>query len=250
VRLSRLHPGGEPVTAEEAMGDLRLAELAGPERPYVIVNFVASLDGRATVDGRSAGLSDEADRRVFHLLRTQTDAVMAGTRTMATERYGRMVRDPGARGRRAAAGLPPDPAALLVTRSGAVPWEIPLFEAPAQRVHVFSPAPLEPPETAATVDIRSVPDEGALGHALRIARTEFGVRSVLCEGGPRLFSALLRENLADELFLTVAPQLSGGGEAPAITAGPALASPLKLELVWALEAEGTLFLRYRTGNPA
>lgn len=76
-------------------------------------------------------------------------------------------------------------------------------------------------------------------HALRGE----GVRAVLCEGGPRLHGSLQAAGLVDELFLTIAPKLSGG-EAPRILEGelPAVAS---LELVWLLEEDGELFARYR-----
>jgi riboflavin biosynthesis pyrimidine reductase len=70
------------------------------------------------------------------------------------------------------------------------------------------------------------------------------VRALLCEGGPTLLGALLHERLVDELFLTLAPQLAGGGDGPTISSGPALAEPAALELVWALERAGSLYLRY------
>jgi riboflavin biosynthesis pyrimidine reductase len=70
-----------------------------------------------------------------------------------------------------------------------------------------------------------------------------GVRALLCEGGPTLHAALQAEGLVDELFLTIAPKLSGGG-APRILDGP-LPGVVEMELVWLLEDEGELFARYR-----
>ena len=70
------------------------------------------------------------------------------------------------------------------------------------------------------------------------------VRSLLCEGGPTLFGALLQEDLVDELFVSLAPKVTGGGTAPAISAGPELAELCALSIVWALELDGTLYLRY------
>jgi len=80
----------------------RLGDEPGPlpaERPYTFVNFVASLDGRATVSGRSAPLSDPGDRALFHVLREAVDAVMAGTGTLRVERYGRVIKSAEARRR-------------------------------------------------------------------------------------------------------------------------------------------------------
>jgi riboflavin biosynthesis pyrimidine reductase len=69
------------------------------------------------------------------------------------------------------------------------------------------------------------------------------VRSLLCEGGPSLFSAMLLDSLIDELFLTLAPKLVGG-DGMGITTGRPLDELADARLVCALEQEGTLFLRY------
>jgi len=74
--------------------DLDLASLAPSDRPYVVLNMVASVDGRATLDGRSAALGGPADKAVFFELRASVDAVLAGTGTLRAEGYGRLVRKP------------------------------------------------------------------------------------------------------------------------------------------------------------
>jgi riboflavin-specific deaminase-like protein len=244
-RFRRLLPGPGTVTARELLDGVDVVGRAHPELPYTIVNFVASADGRAAYNGRSAPLSDPGDRVMFHGLRERVDAVLAGTGTMRTERYGRLVRDPARRARRAASGLAPDPIACVITRSGDVPVEIPLFADPGSRIVVFSPR--EPALDGASARVEVVkldPGELTLTTALRRLRSDFDVRALLCEGGPTVFSALLLEDLVDELFMTIAPRLTGGGTDPPVTAGSALTEPASLALVWALEREGTVFLRY------
>jgi riboflavin biosynthesis pyrimidine reductase len=71
------------------------------------------------------------------------------------------------------------------------------------------------------------------------------VRSVLCEGGPHLNSALFHENLVDELFLCVSPRIAGEPDQPASLEGLALPEPVDLDLVTLHEAEQHLFFRYR-----
>ena len=78
---------------------------------------MATVDGAATVAGRTAPMSDAADRQLFHQLRTRVDAVLVGAGTVRAERYGRLVRDAGRREQRAARGLEPDPLAVVVSRS-------------------------------------------------------------------------------------------------------------------------------------
>jgi len=70
-----------------------------------------------------------------------------------------------------------------------------------------------------------------------------GIRALLCEGGPRLHDSLQAANLVDELFLTIAPKLSGGA-GPTILEGE-LPQVAELELAWLLERDGELFARYR-----
>jgi riboflavin biosynthesis pyrimidine reductase len=88
------------------------------------------------------------------------------------------------------------------------------------------------------------PAELTLTAVLRHLRSDYGIRSLLCEGGPTMFGALLHERVADELFLTIAPKLTGGGAGPTITAGPELLELEQLEPIWALERNSSLFLRY------
>jgi riboflavin biosynthesis pyrimidine reductase len=80
-----------------------------------------------------------------------------------------------------------------------------------------------------------------LAALLRSLREE-GVRALLCEGGPTLHGSLQALGVVDDLFLTIAPKLSGGG-APRILEGT-LPAILPLELSWLLEDGGELFARY------
>jgi 5-amino-6-(5-phosphoribosylamino)uracil reductase len=234
------------VAIGDSLGSLKLAALARDQRPYTIVNFVVSADGRATFQGRSGLLGDEADSAVFHGLREQVDGVLAGTGTLRTERYGRLVRDPARRERRERSGLSPEPLACVFTRSGDVPTEIPLFDEPQARIVVFTPGDLDPSAYGAQVEvIRLDPGELTLTTMMRRLRSDYEVRSLLCEGGPTVFGALLQERLVDELFLTVAPKLTGGGPGPTASSGPELAELQQLALIWGLERNGSLFLRYR-----
>lgn len=247
LELHQLTPVDRLVETQQLLSGLELESRAPEDRPYTIINFIASADGRAAFQGRSAPLGDSADRDVFHGLREQVDAVMAGTVTVGVERYGRVTRDPVRRERRAQAGRTPEPLMCMITRSGRVPTEAPLFAEPEARVVVFGPAETEVEQTAARVELVTLdPGEMTLTTALRILRADFGVRSLLCEGGPTLFGALLEEGLVDELFLTLAPKLTGGGTSPTISAGPELNELVSLELVWALEHDSSLYLRYAT----
>ena len=242
--LREVVPPGPEGSPRSFYTGLRLAEMAPADRPYVICNFVSSADGKASFAGRTASLGGDGDRAVFHLLRTQADAVLAGTRTLEVERYGAMIRDPEMVRIRLDEGRCAQPLAVVVSRSGRVPFDIPLFEDPGSRVVLYVPDGTEPPPCAAELIVHSMPGpEPSFAPVLKSLREEHDVGSLLCEGGPTLFGAMLSEGLVDELFLTLAPALVGGGE-EALSAGPPLAEMVRLDLKRALERDGHLFLRY------
>ena len=246
MELRQLLPEPGRVDVAALLAGLKLGARAGQERPYVVANFISSADGRATFQNRSGRLGDPADRFLFHGLREQVDAVFAGTRTLAVERYGRVIRDPEGRRRRERSGRSPEPLAVVITRSGDVPTDIPLFAEPEARIVVFCATPVDLSGCAAQVElVRVDPGELTLTTALRRLRSDFGVQSLLCEGGPTLFGSLLDEHLVDELFLTLAPKLVGGGAAPTISSGTELKELQAMDVVWELEHDGALYLRYR-----
>jgi riboflavin biosynthesis pyrimidine reductase len=155
------------------------------------------------------------------------------------------VRRPERRAQRAALGLAEDPVAVVLTRSGDVPWSAPLFDAPEQRVAVVT-APGRarvPAAVRAQVDVVELEDPSP-GPALRALREHHGLRAVLCEGGPTLNRGLLADGVLDELFLTVAPLLVAGEEDRGIVAGPLLDAPAELALRHVCRHGDELLLRY------
>ena len=243
--LNQLFPTPRRVDARRLLEELNLSADVPVDRPYTIANFVASADGHAAYRGRSRWLSDGADRELFHGLREHVDAILVGTGTLRVERYGRIVPDAERRRRRAASGLSPDPIACVISRSGDVPTDIPLFDDPASRILVFTPTGLDTSGLRAKVEVvRLDPGELTLTTMMRRLRSGYDVRTLLCEGGPTLFGALLQADLVDELFVSLAPKLTGGGNAPSITSGPELADLRLLHLIWVLELESALYLRY------
>jgi len=209
----------------------------------LVTNFAETVDGKATLHGRSGQIGSDTDTEMLVCLRTRVDAVMIGAGTMRAERYGRPIADPGKRGRRERRGFSQDPLLVIVSGRLDIPWDAPVFEDRGARVLIFSTSDAEPPETLA--EVRVVRHEGSvdLAKALAYLRTERGVRAVLCEGGPRLHAQLIDAALVDELFVTHAPKLVGG-DGPGLAVGlPELERPL--EVVWLLEQDGELFARYR-----
>jgi riboflavin biosynthesis pyrimidine reductase len=222
VDLRRLFPDQATVTVDEAASGLGFSERARADRPYIAVNMVSSADGKATLEGRTAPMSAPADRELFHHLRTQADGILVGAGTVRVERYGRVTKSDELQAKREAQGVRADALAVIVTRSGDLPEDLPLF-------------------TQTPDAVRLIPD---LVAGLAALRSE-GIRSLLCEGGPHLNSTLFAEGLVDELFLTVAPTVAGPGESLTIVEGRAIPEAVDVELLTVHEADGHLFMRYR-----
>jgi riboflavin-specific deaminase-like protein len=241
-----IHPERAPTSPEELAAGMRLHELAPAERPYLGINMVSSLDGKATIDWRTKGLSSDVDRRLFHHLRTQADAVMVGAGTAREERYGRMTKNDELRQKRVDEGFVPDALAVVVSGRLDLPPDLPLLNDPEQRVVVATGSEKSIPGVGGQVEYARVGDD--LPRLMAYLHERHGVRSVLCEGGPTLNSFLFAAGIVDELFLTLNPKLIGGAAALTIVAGRELVEPMELDLVSVAEAEGELFTRWRIGR--
>jgi riboflavin biosynthesis pyrimidine reductase len=190
--------------------------------------MISTSDGRATLGGRTERISSETDRALFHSLRTQVDAVMVGTGTIAIERYGPLARRPEVRRHRAAMELSVD---------------APLFQDPDTHVVVLTHSDREPPPCRCRLTVERLPGEDLdLVAGAATLRGRHGVRAMLLEGGPTVLAAMVNAGLVDELFLSISPLLVGGDE-PSLLEGTALDPPRRLALVSVLEEEGYLFLR-------
>lgn len=119
-------------------------------------NFVGSADGKATAGGRTAPLAGAGDKAAFHLLRTQVDAVLAGTGTLGIERYGVPVRDERLVEIRLGEGRPAQPLTVIISRSGDIPFEIPLFADARSRIVLSAPNGTAVPDCAAEVTAHEV----------------------------------------------------------------------------------------------
>ena len=259
--FARLLPPGPATGATELVEGLDLAargraHAEARELPYLVLNMASTLDGRASIDGRSGAIGNRADHELFHALRAGVDAVIAGAGTVRAERYGRIVAEQSARRARLRRGLSEEPLACIVSGRLSLPLEVPLLSEPDARVVIVTSSAASLPATPAHVRyVRAARDgELDLALAMRELHDRFQVRTLLCEGGPHLNAQLLLAGLVDELFLSLAPKLAGGehgtGEALRILAGAGFAAPVELELLGALENDSHLFLRYAVRSPA
>ncbi len=216
-----------------------------PAGRHLRVNFIESLDGAVTVDGRSEPLGSPGDKRIFDLLRALADAVLVGQGTAAAEGYGPITPETRVGRLRAALGRPPTAPVVVVSGRASLDPRGPLVGGPSPTVCVTCEG-ADPDRRAALreagVDVLVCGGDAVdLPTALdRLA--ERGLEHLVCEGGPLLLHAALTAGVVDELDLSLSPALVGGGNRLLETA---LGTPGALELRQVLEEDGMLFTRYR-----
>lgn len=245
--MDGLMPAGPQDFGELAESLLR-SPPPGDGVPYVVCNFISTLDGRATVGGSTEALGSHTDARVVMRLRTFADAVLIGAGTMRVERYDRMLPVLRLRGYREQIGLPADPLTVIVTTRMDLPWDAGLFSEGHGQVILATSSSREPPATATEVETIRYEGDVDLRALLAHLRRERGIETLVCEGGPTVLGGLLRLGLIDDLFLTHNPVLVGDGERGLLHGR--LPEPVATELSWALAAEGELFSRWRLDRPA
>ncbi|WP_157008950.1 pyrimidine reductase family protein [Agromyces laixinhei] len=216
------------------------------EKRCVRMNFVASLDGAATLDGRSGGLGDESDRLAMQVLRALADVVLVGAGTVRVEGYGGLAVSEADAAWRTARGLPEQPRLAVVSSSLDLDPASAFFTAAATRpivvTHAAAPE-ARGAELARVADVVVAGERAVELHGMLDALADRGLRQVLCEGGPHLFGALLEEDLVDELCLSLSPTLVGGAAGRIVRGAPELAR--RMHLVHARPAGDLLLLRYR-----
>lgn len=232
------------LTADDGDADLAERYAYPPDGGWLRANMVASLDGAAQRDERSAGLGGPADRRLFLLLRGLADAVLVGAGTVRAEGYG-PVRPTGDWGG-VRAGRPPVPPLAIVSRSLDIDFDAPVFAEAEARTIVLTAASADPVRLKAARERADVIVAGAetLDFPAAVAALAArGHRRLLCEGGPGVLAQVVAAGLLDELCLTLSPQLLGGNPAR-ILAGPPVPVPAELSLADVLRDDDFLFLRY------
>jgi riboflavin biosynthesis pyrimidine reductase len=241
----------------------------GFEEPCLFANFVASVDGVVAIpslpmSNKLIAAGSTADRFVMGLLRACADVVMVGSGTLASSPRGLWTPEqafPAAAGAfselRARLGRQGDPEVAILSSSGRVDPEHPVFERGAVVLTCEVGAERLAGKLPASAIVPLAPQGLIEAPRLVEALRERGHRLILSEGGPHAIGPLFEAGLVDELFLTVSPVLTGRTDgdprlalvedADLVPGGPAAATVL------GVRREGDhLFLRYaltRDGHP-
>lgn len=246
----------------------------GRPRPYVIANFVSTLDGivsfnlQGQLQGKEISGSNQGDRFIMGLLRASADAVIVAASTFRAGGLNALWAPesicPAAEGwfrhyRKNTLKKPVYPLVVIVTASGHLNLASATFH--KSEIPVLIVTTEEGNRRLTELGVEGFPNvrvkrfSGATQRIapaliLKLLSREFGVRLLLHEGGPTFFAEFLAARFVDELFLTVAPQIAGSISAhprPNLVSGVEF-SPATApwwNLLSAKQAGSHLYLRFR-----
>lgn len=190
-------------------------------RPWVVMKAAMSLDGKiACRGGESRWITGEAARRSVHELRSQVGAVLVGVGTAIQDRPRLTDRRRGERRQ---------PLKVVLDSELRIPLDSPLVTEEPQRLVVFCSG------RASDVTAEHLAAQGAtvinLGPSLELESVLMelgarGVRSVLVEGGSKVFTAFHRCGLVHEYALFYAPIFIGGADSLGVLGGGSVARPM------------------------
>jgi riboflavin-specific deaminase-like protein len=199
-------------------------------RPFVFINVATTLDGKLAPENRKfVPFGSKRDLDLLYETRARADAVLMGARTVdsAPGHYG-----PGPakyRRMRLQRGLPEYNLRVIVSGRGTLSPKADIFR------YRFSPIIVLTSARASVRNLRSLrraaDDVEIFGDkeinfekAFRWLEKKWRVKKILCEGGGELNATLIRQNLVDEIYVTVCPLIFGGRRAPTLADGEGITS--------------------------
>jgi riboflavin biosynthesis pyrimidine reductase len=220
-----------PVLATNYGGGFVLPQEAR-EHPYVIANFVETLDGIVSYNapGQTGGgpISGDSpqDKMVMGLLRASADAVIFGSSSLRQDanhpRIPAFISPAFAAEydalRTQQGKIERMPISVVMTASGHIDLNDKTFHTPGLRAVIATTeqgqaylAPQVLPEGTEVRIVKTYGDKDEISpvEVLSLLARDYGVHTVLYEGGPTLLASFLAQGIVDELFLTLSPQIAG-----------------------------------------
>lgn len=200
---------------------------ARPERPYTLIDMVATIDGKIVAGERGEDVSDlgsAVDHAVLRSLEDRVDGVLVGAGTLRATAHGW---NPRTRFR------------IVVSRSGRIDPAHSFFAGGAGLVA----APAGAFRAEAGLEPLGSNEPAEIGALLR----QRGCERLLILGGSQINGLFLAADLVDEIFLTVTPRIKLGTGLPTLAEGPAFPRErlAKFNLIEHHAVGDELFLRYR-----
>ncbi len=202
----------------------------------VIINVAMTLDGKIdNIARQGAKISSDADWERVDRLRAESDAILVGGRTLLGEDPRLTVKSAALRDERVARGFEPDPVKVGIVSKATLSAKSRFLSAEAGKVIIFTT------EQTSSEQLALLREAGAVVCVLGKKRVdlvaaltfleEWGIESLMVEGGGGMNAAFLTAGLVDEVHVYIAPMIFGGATAPTLADGKGVLDGEKLSLV-------------------
>lgn len=245
--IERLFPAPATLSADGLEKEMHAPPASRPRdgRPWVSFNFVSSIDGAVSVDGRSGELGNAMDQRLFMLLRHTAHVIVVGAQTIRAEGYGGALLSPEAQQWRTSHGLAAHPPLAIVSGSLDLDPGMDVFTQAPVRPLVFTLESAPQDRRKALSAVADVVDSGRDGLDIKHLVDQLaarGLTNIHCEGGPKLLGTFAAADRVDELSLTLSPLLVGGRAGRISGSAEACVRAMVLDRL--MKDGSMLFLRY------
>lgn len=222
-------------------------------RPFVYINMVCTVDGKATAPDSYLPLSGPYDKEGMLQLRSHADALIQGAETAQQYPMRKYLSNPRLMETRSRLGLPETLPFIIASNRSKFDPNSPLFQDLKANQGLFRPLLLLPFHAQPANEVKEVCEIAQFGDeqldlqaAMKFLASR-GIQRLLCEGGPSFNHSLISQQIADDLFLTIGPKIIGQSTALTIVHGPLLepSEAPALELLQTQQFGNELMLRYR-----
>ncbi|MBI2447474.1 MAG: bifunctional diaminohydroxyphosphoribosylaminopyrimidine deaminase/5-amino-6-(5-phosphoribosylamino)uracil reductase RibD [Candidatus Omnitrophica bacterium] len=194
--------------------------------PFVSLKMAETLDGKiATISGDSKWVTGEPARNYVHKLRSEVDAVMVGANTVLRDNPLLTCRN----------GKEPhrQPARIIVDSKLRLPSQMKVFcnhspviiaavtDSPKRKAEAFEK------KGVMVLTVKGKSGKVALRALMKRLAKEFGITSIMIEGGGELAASALNEGLVDKCLFFISPSIIGGRDAITPVEGEGIAKMSK-----------------------
>jgi len=178
-------------------------------RAWCAVKVALSLDGKmAATDGQSKWITGPEARKLAHSMRANHDGILVGGGTVKRDDPELTVRN--VRG--------PDTTRIILSSHYGIPNNSKLAQtARTVKTILVTLESVDPPDDIEGIDLLKLPDRGngtIDPKELLESLLNFGIQSLLIEGGSGVLSSFMQANVIDEISVMVAPSVIGQGLSP------------------------------------
>ncbi|MCX7713049.1 MAG: dihydrofolate reductase family protein [Chthoniobacterales bacterium] len=226
------------------------------DRPRVIANFAMSLDGKiSTRNHTPSDFTSEDDKKSLKRIRALGDGLIVGRKTVTADRMSMRVGDKNLSQERILRGQSPEPLRIIVSSAGFFDPRWKVFHTAGGKILLICEKGAK--EKSAKYfykrnDVEFVEIQKInASKILKKLKDDYGIGILVCEGGAALFRSFAEIGAVDELYLTLAPCVFGGENAPTLTGIGGDYLPRKLRFClqsFFMTDRGEFFLHYLSLN--